>query len=231
MNIEKYAKIAPQYYTGEISKTLLNLFLNNKFKSILDCGCGDGSTIYALNKKRILRNIEVNAIDLSKDRISLVKRNFPKFKARIDSAESLDSVRDKSQDLIISTQVIEHVNDKKMMASLQRTLRKGGLVYLTTVFKKWYGWYFYKNKNRWVLDPTHLREYTKDDQLINIFNKNFNILSNKKSLQWFPLVDFLIKRIGITQINRDTNIWKLIRAIRIPIFGYYSWELVLKKKE
>ena len=230
MNIERYAKIAPQYYTGEVPKILLELFKYNKFSSILDCGCGDGSILYALNKRRMLNNIKVNAIDLSQDRINIVKRNFPKFKAHVDSAESINSIRNKTQDLISSTQVLEHVDDKKLADSLNRVLKNNGIVYLSTVYKKWYGWYFYKNDIGWVLDPTHLREYSTDNQLIKLFKKDFFIIVNKKTLQWFPLADFVIKRIGIVLIKRDNVLWKIIRAIRIPIFGYYNWEIVLTKK-
>ncbi len=231
MNIEKYAKFAPQYYTGEAPKILLRLFKNHKFDSILDCGCGDGSILYALNKEGLLGNLKVNAIDLSKDRIEIVKRNFPKFNAKVDSAETMNSIGDNSQDLVISTQVIEHVDDEKMTTSFNRVLKDKGTVYLSTVFKKWYGWYFYKNNTGWVLDPTHLREYTNDEQLTNLLKKFFTINVSNKTTQRFPLIDFITKRLGVSIKKRDNLFWKTIRALRIPILGYYNWELVLTKKK
>lgn len=230
MNIEKYAKIAPQHYTGEVPLLLVGLLKNNTFERILDCGCGDGSLLYGLNKGKLINKSRVEAIDLSKNRIDLVKKISPKFHVRVDSAETLKTVKTNSIDLLISTQVIEHVDDRKMSATMKRVTKNKGIVYLSTVYKKWYGWYFYRNNIGWVLDPTHLREYSKDQQLLGILNKDFLIIINQKTLQWFPIIDFIIKRIGLVAKNRDTWTWRFARSICIPIFGYYNWELVLVKK-
>lgn len=230
MNIEKYAKVAPQFYTGEVPKLLRDLMYANHFDEILDCGCGDGSLLHSLSKSGCLRGSKVHAVDLSQSRIKLVKSISSKFDAKVDSAETLKTVKSNSLDLLITTQVIEHVDDKKMSSTMKRVLKKGGVVYLSTVFKKWYGWYFYRNDLGWVIDPTHLREYSKDSQLINILKKDFIICTNNKTLQWFPVVDFIIKRIGLVSKEKDSNFWKVVRAIRIPIFGYYNWELILVKK-
>ena len=46
MNIEEYAKVAPQYYTDEVPPILSFLLKNNDFHKILDCGCGDGDPGY-----------------------------------------------------------------------------------------------------------------------------------------------------------------------------------------
>lgn len=230
MDIEKYSKIAPQHYTGEVPQLLVDLLKNNKFDNILDCGCGDGSLIYGLIKRKLLGHSVIEAIDLSKNRIKLVKKISSKVNARVDSVETLKTIKTNSVDLLISTQVIEHVDDMKMSNAMKRVTKKGGIIYLSTVLKKWYGWYFYRNEIGWVLDPTHLREYSNDNQLIKILNNNFWIVSTNKTLQRFPLADFIVKRVGIIQKKKDTYIWKLIRSIRLPILGYYNWELVLVRK-
>ncbi len=230
MNIEEYAKVAPQYYTDEVPPILSFLLKNNDFHKILDCGCGDGSLLYALKKRKLLRDAKVGGIDLSSNRISLVKKIDPKFIAKVDSAETLKTINANSIDFLITTQVIEHVNDKKMTSTIQRVVKKGGIIYLSTVFKKSYAWYFYRRNGRWVLDPTHLREYSQDNQLLKLFKKDFYLVVNKKSLQWFPVADFILKRIGPLIRSRDHLIWKIVRSFRIPILGYYLWELVLVRK-
>lgn len=230
MNIEEYAKAVPQYYTDEIPMILVFLLQNNKFQKLLDCGCGDGSLLYGLKKRKLLRRAGVMGIDLSSNRISLVKRIDSKFVAKVDSAETLKTIKDNSIDLLMTTQVIEHVDDRKMASAISRVVRKGGIIYLSTVFKKWYGWYFYRHKGRWVLDPTHLREYTQDSQLLRLFREKFYLIINKKTIQWFPLMDFILKRIGPLIRARDSVFWKTIRSIRVPIPGYYLWEIVLVKK-
>lgn len=230
MNIEKYAKVAPQFYTGEIPIILYNLLFINHFSVILDCGCGDGSLLHAIIKAGLVKKSEIHAVDLSKDRIVLIKKLSHKIIAKVDSAETLKSIKSNTIDLLVTTQVIEHVDDKKMELTLKRVIKKGGIVYLSTVFKKWYGWYFYKNDIGWVIDPTHLREYSKDSQLINILKKDFVIVENKKTLQWFPIVDFFSKRINFGGKRRDGYFWRFFRSIRIPVFGYYNWEIVMVRK-
>lgn len=231
MDIEEYSKKAPQYYSDYIPLLLKKYLKESVWNSFLDCGCGDGSLLFALNKKGYFENKNIFAVDLSKNRINLVKKISSKIKASVDSAEDLKTIKNRSIDFFVSTQVIEHVDDKKMMSEVCRIAKSGGIAYISTVYKKWYGWYFYRNNGHWVLDPTHVREYSTDEQLFNIIDKNiFKILENKKTLQTFPVLDFFIHRLNIK--NRElynSNLVKFIRKIKIPIFGYYNWEIVLKR--
>jgi len=231
MNIEKYSQIAPQYYSEEIPSILKKYLEKKEFTTILDCGCGDGSLLYSLNKARYFDDKKVLAMDLSKNRIELVKKIAGNIIANVDSAEDMKTINDNSIDFFMSTQVIEHVDDRIMIKKIEEKVRSGGIVYISTVFKKWYGWYFYRNGKKWVLDPTHLREYSSDSQLLNLFDKNkFKLLEEKKHLQWFPVSDFFVKRMGLG--NRklyENKIMRMLRKIRIPIFGYYNWEIVLEK--
>ena len=91
--------------------------------------------------------------------------------------------------------------------------------------------YFYRNKGRWVLDPTHLREYSREAQLLDlILASGFRVLENQKSLFWFPVIDFFVKQVGIKNRSLYENrILSLLRRIKVPILGYYNWELVLVK--
>lgn len=231
MNIENYSKIAPQYYDDAIPSLLKKYLDSENYTSLLDCGCGDGSLLNSLNKFHYLDNKKVFAIDLSQNRLELVKKINNQILTTLDNAEELQTINDDSLDFFISTQVIEHVDDKKMINQIEKKVKKQGIIFITTIFKKWYGWYFYRNHNKWVIDPTHLREYTSDIQLLNLFDKTkFRLLEQTKELLWFPISDFFIKRIGLK--NRrlyENNLMKIVRKIKIPIPGYYNWKLVLKK--
>jgi len=232
MDIELYAKATPQYYTGYVPGGLKPYITSDRYKTILDCGCGDGSLLYALNKAGYLKNKRVSAVDISHSRVEFVKALDIKVNACVDNAEALDTVKGDSIDLLMTTQVIEHVDDVKMVSSIERVVRRGGIVYVYTVFKMWYGWYFYRSNGRWVLDPTHLREYSSDSELLRLFDpQKFKLLKNVKRLQWFPIADFVLKRIGVNNIvrNRDSALWKFARLWRVPVLGYYEWELIFKK--
>jgi 2-polyprenyl-3-methyl-5-hydroxy-6-metoxy-1,4-benzoquinol methylase len=172
MDIEKYSEIGPQFYATEIPGLLNKYLEQDNWQSYLDCGCGDGSLLYALKVNGFLKRKNIFAIDLSKNRINLVKKIDSSINAFVDSAEELKAIKNESIDFLVSTQVIEHVDDKKMINEIYRVLKNDGIAYLSTVHKKWYGWYFYRNNGKWVLDPTHLREYSDDRQLFNLIAKD-----------------------------------------------------------
>ncbi len=230
MNIEKYSNIAPQYFANEAPKIIVDILQNNTFNHVLDCGCGDGSLLYYIHKYNLNKEAKVTGVDLSKRRVRIAKKISTKFDIFVDSAETLKTIKSKSVDLFITEQVIEHVDDKKMARAMARVTKQGSVIYLSTVHKKWYGWYFYHNEIGWVLDPTHLREYTSDNQLLQHFKSNFNVVLNSKSLQWFPVIDFFLKRLGLVNRMRDNFLWSLVRSIKVPIFGYYIWEIILIRK-
>ena len=232
MDIEEYSKYT-QFYTEGVPELVTKYLTTSKWGNFLDLGCGDGALLYALNKKGLLKGKIVQAIDLSEARINLLKNINKDFIGFVDDACNIKNIKNNSVDFIASTMVIEHVpSDEKMVEEIKRILSDDGTVYFSTVFKKWYGWYFYKNGNRWVLDPTHLREYSKDSQLLSILEKNgFEIIANKKTLESRSLIDFVLHKIRAGRYVYNSPILRALRIItRIPIFGYYGWEIVCRKK-
>jgi hypothetical protein len=106
----------------------------------------------------------------------------------------------------------------------------GGTVYLSTVFKKWYGWYFYRCNGKWRLDPTHLREYTADSQLLPLFEKHgFKVVKTHKALFSFPPVDMFLRLLHVKDHVFNNKFVNLLRKIKVPIIGYYNWEMVFER--
>ena len=137
VDIEDYASQAPQYYSENIPVLLEKTLVGQSPGSFLDCGCGDGSLLYGLKKNKFLENWKVSAIDLSESRIRRIKLIDPNIHAMVDNVEVLLTVPDQSVDLLVSTQVIEHVDDKKTFQAISRVFKNPGLIYLQTVFKTW----------------------------------------------------------------------------------------------
>ncbi len=176
--------------------------------------------------------MEVYVIDISKHRIKQIKRINPLFKCFINNAMEMKNIQTGSIDFLVSTQVIEHVkDDKKMVKEISRVLKKDGIAYISTIFKKRYGWYFYKKDGKWRLHPEHVREYTSDDQLINILKEeNFQIIENKKNMLWFPIIEPIFRILKVRRDIFEIKFFSKLRIFKIPIIGYYEWELVIKKK-
>ncbi|MGA2418427.1 MAG: glycosyltransferase [Candidatus Staskawiczbacteria bacterium] len=232
MDIEEYSKYK-QFYTGEIPELLLKYLDKKNWESFMDIGCGDGSLLYALDKRGYLAARTVYAVDLSKNRIDLVKKINKDIKCFVEDACNMKSARNNSVDFIASAQLIEHVqNDEDLIREINRVLTDNGTVYLSTIFKKWYGWYFYRCNGKWVLDPTHLREYTADNQLFDVLNRNnFEIIESKKILASRPLTDFILRKMHAGRyVYNNHFILKMLRTIKFPVPGYYEWEIICKKK-
>lgn len=235
MKFEDYSRKFIHYYIDEISPLIENMMKERNGDTVIaDIGCGDGTLLYALACRGLLDSVkQVYAIDLSEERVNNATKHHQKIQGLVADAMHIDKLSQESLDIILSNQVIEHVpNDLDMLKEMYRLLSKGGKVYLSTVFKKWYGWFFYKNRaGKWVIDPTHEREYTNDNELLlKITSVGFKISINRKTMQCFPITDFILKRIGFRQdIYQRYKVLKFLRKIRIPIIGYYNWELVLEK--
>lgn len=206
----------------------LDTFKKNNFSSIVDVGCGDGNLLFSLKSMNLLSNSKVFAADLSSTRINNLKKNIPDVHAFVSDATNLTNFQSNYFDFVNCSMLIEHVPDENaLIYELKRIVKPHGIIRLTTIYKKWYGWYFYRNNNKWVIDPTHLREYTTTEDLFEkIRHADLKIESSTMNLSWFPIVDFFLHRC----YNGKTNIIiDILRLIKIPIPGYYSWILYIKK--
>lgn len=231
--VQDYADYLPQYYGISVPDLLRKYLDSVKHRTLLDCGCGDGALLYTLKQQGYFGGKQIFGIDISPKSIELVKKIDNKIQAYVDSAETLKKIKPNSIDFFISTHVIEHVDDRKMLKTVGSVVKKGGIVYLGTVFKKWYGWYYNRRNGKWVMDMTHLREYTLDAELMDLIDRKvFSILETKKSLIFFPAVDFVARRLFIRnrKLFSENRMLKFLRKLKVPVPGYYNWEIVLQKR-
>jgi len=244
MNFEEYSKSFLHFYTGEIpfllEKQIDSIGTNNI--SIIDLGCGDGALLMALfNKHHLDTAKKVVGIDLSPERIKRLG-SCSGIEAICSDVTKVDEIKDGTIDFIICTQVIEHVPDDSALANeIYRQLRIGGMAYIASVVKKWYGWFYYKTKHgKWACDPTHEREYSSKEQFqLLLKNAGFKIRETKLTLYKLSVIEFLIRRIlihlfDINNINsffmRHNYINYFRKIIKIPVPGYYIIEVIVVKE-
>lgn len=237
MDIEEYARYIHLYVEEDIPSLLLETLDQLEWHTYLELGCGDGGLLYVLDRRGYLEGKEVYAIDLSETRVLRASQINPEFHCYVDDACNVQHIEPGSIDLLVSEQVIEHVPDDRMMVrEIYRLLRLGGIAHISTVFKKWYGWYWYRCNGRWVLDPTHVREYISDDQLLNLFREaGLEILKTRKTLLRFSALNFFLKRVLFRFLPPNWRVYEnrflnaLRRITRVPVPGYYYWEVVVRK--
>ncbi len=225
-NLEDYSKRA-HLYDGKIPHMVLRLLgLCKAEASVLDVGCGDGGLLDALHDIR--SDVRYKGVDLSEDRLLVLRRARPFIEATVDNAETLATVASASIDVLLSSQVIEHVDDAAMLTTIARVLKPGGRAYVSTVWKTKHAWYYHRAGNKWALDPTHLREYQSESELIPLIEKAaLTLVRQERTPIAYPLADPILKKLAR---GRRLPEWvNQVRRVRIPILGYSLWEMELNK--
>ncbi len=152
---------------SSIYYSVYNFIKNQPKCTVLEVGCGFGYLTYALAKE----SFDVTGIDISENAIKSAKENFGNHY----SNESLKELanRNAKYDLIISTEVIEHVDEPtEFFESCVSLLKPNGKIFLTTPNKD-----FCKTNAIWYTDlpPIHKFWFGK---------KSFKVLAEKHEMNF-----------------------------------------------
>lgn len=211
--------------------------------SLLDLGCGDGALPFALRSRGLIGGSDrVVGVDLSPVRCRAFEANVPGAAAVCADACHVTALEDRQFDLILSNQVIEHVeDDREYLAECRRLLRGRGYLFLTTVVKRWYGLYIYRNNGRVVIDPTHRREYPSSSALVELLEKaGLEMVDHHLFGIRFPITDLMIRlflklrllRSGSAARNlylRHRRVRQLRQKLLLPIPGYFFFEAICRR--
>lgn len=103
-------------------RNLLSLISKKQVDSILDVGCGEGFTLNRLKENGIGKKLE--GIEYKKEAIELGKKTYPDIKITEGSIYNLP-YKDNSFDLVLCTEVLEHLDDpSKALEELIRVSKK-----------------------------------------------------------------------------------------------------------
>jgi SAM-dependent methyltransferase len=103
-------------------KTLLGLIKDKKVDSILDVGCGEGFTLNRLSENNIGKRLE--GVEYNKKAIELGQKTYPNIKIKQGDIYHLP-YENNSIDLVLCTEVLEHIDDpQKGLRELIRVSKK-----------------------------------------------------------------------------------------------------------
>jgi len=213
---------------------------------LADLGAGDGGTLWPLDHAGLVGET-IYAVDISAKHVALCERLSPKVRGIVSDVAHVDELHDVSVDAVVSSQVIEHLPDDRVLApEIARLLRPGGWFYVASVIRGPHAFWFYKGKapapERWQLDPTHMREYASEDEFRTALTHpelEFEVV--RSSQLKFPLTDFVARvasrarliaadQLPELYVNGPKWIAQARRAIGVPIPGYRWVEATGRKR-
>ena len=213
---------------------------------LADLGAGDGGTLWPLDCAGLVGET-IYAVDISAMHVALCERLSPKVRGIVSDVARVAELGDESVDAVVSSQVIEHLPDDRVLApEIARVLRPGGWFYVASVIRGPRAFWFYKGKppapERWQLDPTHMREYASEEDFRAALEHPALDLEVVRSSQLkFPLTDFavrvasrarLIAAEALPEVYLKGPRWlaKARRAVGVPIPGYRWVEATGRKR-
>ena len=170
VDYEQYARERPIFWGDVEYPRIFKDAVIGRTGTYVDVGAGDGGQIRSALDQGLLRSFtRIVAADISEERVARMRRLMPEIDAVVADAQALPFADD-TFDFIYSSQVIEHVPDDAAMArEMRRVLKPGGVAVVGSALRLPGAWYYYRCNGRWVLDPTHVREYESVQQYNGVF--------------------------------------------------------------
>lgn len=191
-NFKKHTSNNPlqKLLIDNFKKTLAAEIKKLNISSILDAGCGEGFTLEYLRVRKIGKTYE--GVDFLEKAVEIGNKVHPKITLKKASVYELP-YKDNSFDLVLSTEVLEHLEDpKKALKEIFRVSKKYILLSVPNepIFM---GSNFLRGKNwsRFGNDIEHINHWTFfrfESFVRNNANVKIKVLSKKYPFPWTMLV-------------------------------------------
>lgn len=171
-----------RFLIGRFFDTLIRECAKVKPQTVLDVGCGEGFTLNKLSQNKIGQ--ELVGIDFLDTAIKIGKKIHPELTLKQGTIYEIP-FKDNSFDLVICTEVLEHLDDpQKALAELQR-VTKGTCIISVPHEPFFMAANFLRGKNisRWGNDIEHINHWSRNG-IRNLINKYLSVTSVKNPFPW-----------------------------------------------
>lgn len=200
-NFRKHTSKNPlqKFLIGNFYKELISNIKDLRIDSVLDVGCGEGFTLNKLYKNKIGKRLE--GVDFEKNSVEIGKKLHPHLVLKQGSIYGLE-YKNNSFDLVLATEVLEHLEDpKKGLKELVRVSKKYLLLSVPNEpFFMLANFLRGKNITRWGNDIEHIQHWSS------------------KSFQKFSILPSTSLRAGNSQLST--------LKVRHP----FPWTMILLEK-
>ncbi len=183
-NYKKHTHKNPiqRYLIANFYKAFISDIKDLKPKTILDVGCGEGFTLDLLQKQGIGEKLE--GVDFLKTAIDIGKKERPHIHLKEGSIYNLP-YKDNSFDLVICSEVLEHLEDtQKALNELRRVTRK--YVVLSVPNEPFFmlaNFIRGKNWSRWGNDIEHINHWSTWG-FKRFVETRFRVLTVRRPFAW-----------------------------------------------
>jgi 2-polyprenyl-3-methyl-5-hydroxy-6-metoxy-1,4-benzoquinol methylase len=238
---EQHARHTVHFFSRRVPLRLREMILAQATPfHLLDVGCGDGQLVSALVANGLLpAGSSVTGVDISRVRLERFTA-LTGWPAVLADGGSLSALPCDHADVVVSTMVMEHVEDDAgYVRAIARVTRPGGFVFLTTVLRRPGAWYFRRSPDgRRVLDPTHVREYGSVAEVLQAVEGS-GLLVREVGLERlvFPILAPVVRHWHARRPIHDVQRlflrqpWAALEAIGLPIPRYREIQLVLQREQ
>ena len=155
-------------------------FIDNISKNdiVLDIGCGNGALTYDLAKKVK----EVIGIDIEEKNIKFANKNYKRENLKFIIGDSTKYKFNKKFDVIILSNVLEHIENRTEFLRKIRNLAPKFLIRVPMINRDWLVLYKKEMDLEWRADKTHYIEYTLESFQEELQKANLKI--DKFSIQF-----------------------------------------------
>jgi len=204
----------------------------NKSHFILDIGSGVGTIDFYLASK----GKKVTGVEISKSAVEIAKYNAKLFnldkKINFIIAEFPNKILRRNYDLVIFSEVIEHLeDDNKALHDIWKVLKNNGLLIITTPSKNapLYRMGLLSNFDKSV---GHLRRYTENEIRILVEKNGYKVISSGRHegiLRNFLFTNSIAGKLIRVMKWKISDIVAFIDHLTIPLFGESDIYVVAKK--
>lgn len=179
-------KFFQKHLIGRFLRTVVEEAKELHPTSILDVGCGEGFTLKKLKDNHIGKKFE--GIDSLDSAIAIGKKIHPDIDMKIGNIYDI-SYKDNSFDLVLCTEVLEHLEDpEKALKELKRVTKKYCLI--SVPHEPWFmlgNFLRGKNWSRWGNDIEHINHWSTNG-IKSLIEKEFTIKKVRTPLPWSIII-------------------------------------------
>ena len=176
-----------KFLIGNFYKELISSVKKLKIESALDVGCGEGFTLNKLSENKIGKRLE--GIDFQKTAIDLGRKFHPNLVLKQGDIYKLP-YEDNSFDLVMATEVLEHLEDpKKALSEIQRVSSKYVILsvpneplFMIANFLRG------KNITRWGNDIEHIQHWTSKSFQKFVESQRVKVILKRHPFPWTMLL-------------------------------------------